>query len=145
LIYIQRLEEQQHNDEQILQLADNMASIIHYIEDIEQFARVSQLKKAMEDICSLIEETTNFTLRYTSRSGISMHSFIDWGYVCITLLVATVKEAVLSSSDHSQIQNLQSRFELFRQQFDRGVSVQSALNLEALLTEIGTGYLFKSE
>jgi hypothetical protein len=61
-----------------------------------------------------------------------------------TILVATVKEAVLSSSDHSQIQDFQSRFEQFRQQFDRGVSVQSALNLEALLTEIGTGSLSKS-
>jgi hypothetical protein len=63
----------------------------------------------------------------------------------ITILVATVKEAVLSSSDHSQIQDLQSRFEEFRQQFDRGVSVQSALNLEDLLTEIGTESLFKLE
>jgi hypothetical protein len=68
---MQRLEEQEKNNEQILQLADDMATIITYIEDVEQFARIVQLKKAMEDIRPLIEDTTNFILRYTSRSGTS--------------------------------------------------------------------------
>jgi hypothetical protein len=56
-----------------LQLADDMASIVGYISDIEQFARISQLEKAMEDVHPLIEDTTNFILRYTSRSGISIY------------------------------------------------------------------------
>ncbi|PVG00008.1 WD40 repeat-like protein [Serendipita vermifera] len=94
------------------------------MEDVEQFARISQLRKAMEDTRPLIEETTNFILRYTSRSG-----------------TTTAKDSIFSSSDHAHIQNLKSRFEQFKQQFDRGVSVQSALNLEMLLTEIGTRLL----
>jgi hypothetical protein len=82
LTLMQRLEEQEQNNEQILQLADDMATIITYIEDVEQFARIVQLKKAMEDIRPLIEDTTNFILRYTSRSGTSTtHSLV---FQCIT-------------------------------------------------------------
>jgi C4-dicarboxylate-specific signal transduction histidine kinase len=82
LIHMQRLEEQEQNNEQILQLADDMASIITYIEDVEQFARIVQLKKAMEDIRPLIEDTTNFILRYTSRTGTGTpHSLV---FQCIT-------------------------------------------------------------
>jgi hypothetical protein len=142
LIHMQRLEEQEQNNEQILQLADDMASIITYIEDVEQFARIVQLKKAMEDIHPLIEDTTNFILRYTSRTGTGTPPFLSFNASLTTLFAATFKESLFSSSDRDQIQDLRARFERFKQQFDRGVSVQSALNLEALLTEIGTRSLF---
>jgi hypothetical protein len=82
LTYNQRLEEQGQNKEQILQLADDIASIITYIEDVEQFARISQLKEAMEGICPLIEDTTNFILRYTSQSETSMIHYL--AFQCIT-------------------------------------------------------------
>ncbi|CAG8772708.1 16296_t:CDS:2, partial [Acaulospora colombiana] len=51
----------------------------------------------------------------------------------------TAKDSVFSSSDYAHIQDLKSRFERFKQQFDRGLSVQSVLNLETILTEIETG------
>jgi hypothetical protein len=54
-----------------------MASIMTYFQDVEQFARVPQLRKAMEDALPLIEETTNFILRYTSRSRISKYPYVD--------------------------------------------------------------------
>ncbi|CAG8685938.1 9733_t:CDS:10, partial [Acaulospora colombiana] len=69
-VLYQRFEEQEQNNEFILQLVDNIASTIGYMEDVEQFARISQLRKAIEDTRPLIEETINFILRYTSRSGI---------------------------------------------------------------------------
>jgi hypothetical protein len=56
----------------------------------------------------------------------------------MTGIIATVKESIFSSSDHAQIRDFQARFEQLKQQFDRGVSIQSALNLEALLNGIGT-------
>jgi hypothetical protein len=55
----------------------------------------------------------------------------------VTIVAATVKESIFSSSDNAQIRDLQSRFDRFKHQFDRGVFVQSASNLEVLLTEIG--------
>lgn len=44
--------------------------------------------------------------------------------------------ALYSSSNQDQIDNLTKRFEVFKQQFDRGVSVQSAMTLEAVLNAI---------
>lgn len=45
--------------------------------------------------------------------------------------------AMSSSSDRDQIDNLMRQFEVFKQKFDRGVSVQSAANLEAVLNAMG--------
>jgi hypothetical protein len=53
------------------------------------------------------------------------------------LFVAIAEESIFSSSDHDRIQVLKARFEQFKQQFDRGLSVQSPLSLEALLKELG--------
>jgi hypothetical protein len=44
--------------------------------------------------------------------------------------------ALHSSSDQDQIDILTKRFEGFKQQFDRGVSVQSAVTLETMLNAI---------
>jgi hypothetical protein len=45
--------------------------------------------------------------------------------------------ALHSSSDQDQIDGLSKRFVHFKQQFDRGVSVQSAATPEAVLNTIG--------
>ena len=50
---------------------------------------------------------------------------------------ANAMRAMSSSSDRDQIGDLMRRFEVFKQKFDRGVSVQSAANLEAVLNAIG--------
>lgn len=44
--------------------------------------------------------------------------------------------AMYSSSDRDQVDHLKKRFEVFKQQFDRGVSVQSAATLESVLNAI---------
>ena len=46
-----------------------MASILGYIEDVEQFVRLPQLKKAIEEVWPLMEKTMNIILMYTSRRG----------------------------------------------------------------------------
>lgn len=42
-----------------------MADAMGYIEDVEQFARLAQLKQAIKDVKPLIEDTTNFIVKYT--------------------------------------------------------------------------------
>jgi hypothetical protein len=66
------LQNQEKCDKRVLELADNMASTLSYIEDVEQFARLPQLKKAIEEVWPLMEETTNIVLKYTSRGGAGM-------------------------------------------------------------------------
>jgi hypothetical protein len=69
----QYLENQELCNQLVLDLAENMARILGYIGDVQQFARLVQLKTAIDDIQPLLADTTNFIIQYTSRSetGIS--------------------------------------------------------------------------
>jgi hypothetical protein len=42
-----------------------MACTLGYIEDVKQFARLSQLKQAIKDVTPLMEDTTNFIVELT--------------------------------------------------------------------------------
>ena len=112
-----------------------MAFSLGYIEDVKQFARLSQLKRALEDLRPLIEDTTNFIVRFTSNgqgpSSLRCFSAISNPAIRIAL------GSLLSYSDQEDIDKLTKRFNWFKEQFDRGVSVQAAGTLETLLEEMG--------
>ena len=112
-----------------------MAFSLGYIEDVKQFARLSQLKRALEDLTSLIEDTTNFIVRFTSNgqgpSSLRCLSAISNPAIRIAL------GSLLSHSDREDVDKLTKRFNQFKQRFDRGVSVQAAGTLEMLLEEMG--------
>ena len=60
------MENQEQCNQLMLDLAKDMASTLGYIEDVEQFARLGQLKQAIKDVKPLMEDTTNFIVRFTS-------------------------------------------------------------------------------
>jgi len=45
-----------------------MARTLGYVADVEQFARLAQLKKALEDVRPLMEDTANFMVKYVNRN-----------------------------------------------------------------------------
>lgn len=45
-----------------------MARILGYIGDMQQFASLVQLKTAIEDVQSLLEDTTNFIIQHSYHS-----------------------------------------------------------------------------
>ena len=54
----------------MLDLAKDIACTLSYIEDVKQFARLGQLKLALKEVTPLIEDTTNFIVKFTSdRQG----------------------------------------------------------------------------
>jgi hypothetical protein len=65
---LQYLENQETCNQLVLDLAENMASILGYISDVQQFAKLVQLKTAIEDVQPLLADTTNFIIQYTSQS-----------------------------------------------------------------------------
>lgn len=69
----QYLENQETSNQLVLDLAENMASILSYISDVQQFAKLVQLKTAIEDVQPLLGDTTNFIIQYTSHSAIGIH------------------------------------------------------------------------
>lgn len=72
----QRLQELERWDRMVLDLAEKMARTLGYIEDVEQFARLVQLKKAIEDIRPLMEDTSTFILEFSTRGTGGILSFV---------------------------------------------------------------------
>jgi hypothetical protein len=110
-----------------------MASMLDCIADVGQFAKLTQLTTAIEDLQSIITDTTNFIIKYTSHGESGMRGLISSVIMSHSPSVANTTRAVLSSSNPDQVDELTRRFEVFKQQFDRGVSIQSAMTLEAAL------------
>jgi hypothetical protein len=50
-----------------------MARTLGYIEDVEQFARLVQLTKAIEEVRPLMEDTANFILKYTAGGSAGVY------------------------------------------------------------------------
>jgi hypothetical protein len=113
-----------------------MACTLGYIEDVKQFARLAQLKHAIKDVTPLMEDTINFISEFTcDGQGPSPLLLI------LTIANSAIRIALgslLSPHKQEQIDELTKRFNLFKQQFDRGISAQSAGTLEMLLEDMGT-------
>jgi hypothetical protein len=68
----QRLRGEELRHRSVLELAENMACVLTYVVDVEQFAELAQLKNAIEEIRPLVEDTTNFIVEISSRGKIGM-------------------------------------------------------------------------
>jgi hypothetical protein len=86
------LQAQEDCHKPVLGLADNMICTLGYIEDVEQFARLVQLKKAIEEVQPLMEDTANFILMYTSRSGAGKYAFC-WNDSCISRRLFRIQDS----------------------------------------------------
>ncbi|KAF5383057.1 hypothetical protein D9615_004946 [Tricholomella constricta] len=117
-VVYRNLDEQDQCDKLILDLADSMARTLGYIQDVGQFARVYQLKRSIEEVTPLMEDTANFILMFTNRSNRA-------GFVH-------------SWRDRDQVDELAQRYTKFKDQFDRGLAVQSGTNLEMILENIAS-------
>jgi len=62
---LQRLKNQEQCNQLVLDLANDMARTLGYIEDVKQFARLTQLKQAIRDVTPLMENTSNFIVEFT--------------------------------------------------------------------------------
>ena len=105
----------------MLDLANDMACTLGYIEDVKQFVRLGQLKLAIKDVTPLMEDTTNFIVQFTcngqSPSSFRCSSAITNSAIRIAL------GSLLSPHKQEKIDEFTKRFNRFKQQFDRGVSV----------------------
>ncbi|KAF6750537.1 hypothetical protein DFP72DRAFT_817605 [Ephemerocybe angulata] len=97
----------------VVDLADRMARTLSFILDVQQFARLAQLKRALEDVRPLMQDTTNFILKYANR---------------------TMKEkAIDTAAFRDDIDSLKKKFDIFEEQFDRGLELQAGMTVEEIL------------
>ena len=82
-VCLQILEDEERCNQLVLDLAKDMACAIEYIDDVEQFARLGQLKQAIKDVQPLMEDTTNFIVEFTSGGkGASAFLCISTAFNC---------------------------------------------------------------
>jgi NACHT domain len=119
-----------------------MARTIDYVADVEQFARLVQLVKAIEELKVLVEETEVFIREYCNRDELGMRpvAFITNRRRLTFPKVHALRSAV-SSSIHEKVDSLNQRFDQFTRQFDRGVNVQSAITVDSILKKLGWCYI----
>jgi hypothetical protein len=68
----QHLEAHEQFNKSILDLIESIASTLGYVQDVEQFARLRELKRAIKDMEPLVEDTTKFIEGYASRGELGM-------------------------------------------------------------------------
>ena len=116
-----------------------MARTIDYVADVEQFARLVQLVKAIEELKVLVEETEVFIRKYCNRDELGMRpvTFIP-NRRRLTFPKAHALRSAVSSSIHEKVDSLNQRFDRFTRQFDRGVNVQSAITVDSIPSNAGS-------
>ncbi|TFK18865.1 WD40 repeat-like protein [Coprinopsis marcescibilis] len=117
-IAYRHLQDHDECDRVVLNLAESMARTLGFIEDVEQFARLVQLKRALEDIRPLMEDTANFILKFLNRSR--------------------TDKVFKTGLYREEIDKLKKRFDNFQQQFDRGLGVQSTIRIEIILQRLAS-------
>jgi hypothetical protein len=65
----QILQNQVQCNKLVLDLINDMARTLGYIQDVEQFVQLGQLKQAIKEVKPLMEDTTNFIVEFTSDGG----------------------------------------------------------------------------
>jgi hypothetical protein len=68
----QILKEKQQCNQLILELVEDMAKMLDYLEEIKQFAELEILKEAMEGAVPLVDETRQLIIKHYSQDQPSM-------------------------------------------------------------------------
>ncbi|KAJ7254911.1 hypothetical protein C8J57DRAFT_1657111 [Mycena rebaudengoi] len=109
----QLLQEQHKCDADITALLQDMTGVLACIADVEQFAKLAQLKQAMEEVYPIVHATGNFIAQYTR-------------ILSLTFGIKTREE----------LDKLTQRFLSFRSKFDRGLAVQSGMSISTMETQL---------
>ena len=86
----------------VLDLAKDMACTLGYNEGVKQLARLGQLKQAIQDVKPLMEDTTNFIVKFTDGQD---PSSLPYPSTVANSAVPIALRSLLSSRKQEQIDN----------------------------------------
>ena len=113
-----------------------MESMLQYVADVEQFAKLPKLVEAIREVAQLVKDTNDFVVKYCSQSELGMLVLPSFPSPKDNMYTGRTLRSAVSSASSSELTGLNSRFEHFKQQFDRGVAIQSAVTSEQSATII---------
>jgi hypothetical protein len=111
-----------------------MESMLQYVADVEQFAKLPKLVEAIGEVAQLVEDTQDFVVKYCSQSELGTMIIPSFLSLKFKIYIGRTLRSAVSSATSSDLAGLNSRFEHFKQQFDRGVAIQSAVTSEQSAT-----------
>lgn len=126
---MQVLKKQDVENQDVLDLITDMSDIVDYTSTADQFVTLAQLEAAIEEMEKLIEQAVGLIIKRKKRSNTGMLS-------CSNLRTRRTNAGseeeiwvMVFSEDRETIDNLKLQFARFKQKFDRGISVQTALTV----------------
>ena len=111
-----------------------MESTIQYLADVEQFARLAKLVEAIGDVKILVKKTEEFVVDYCSRNELGALVTLSLPFMEYNVHAVKTLQSVVSSANSNELADLKSSFERFKQKFDRGIAIQSAITSEQSVT-----------
>jgi hypothetical protein len=111
-----------------------MESMLQYVADVEQFAKLPKLVEAIGEVAQLVKDTKDFVVKYCSQSELGMIIIPSFPSPKHNICIGRTLRSAVSSATSSELEDLNSHFERFKQQFDRGVAIQSAMTSEQSAT-----------
>jgi len=131
----------------LLNLVEEMESTIQYVADVEQFAKLAKLVEAIEEVKILVKKTEEFVVYYCSRNELGALVTLSLPSMEYNVHAVKTLRSVVSTVDSDELADLKSSFERFKQKFDRGIVIQSAMTseqsatiLKSLVDVMGTVY-----
>ena len=111
-----------------------MACTLGYVQDVEQFARIRQFVETIKEVQLLLMDAQNLIIKHCSHNETGTPELLPISLWEQPLPV----NALLSvgSSSNRQVDEIRSRFERFKRQFDRGLAIQMVVTLESLLSKL---------
>ncbi|KAJ7229629.1 hypothetical protein C8J57DRAFT_1583017 [Mycena rebaudengoi] len=103
----------------ITALLQDMTGVLACIADVEQFAKLAQLKQAMEEVYPLVHATGNFIAQYSTQS-----------------LKSRILSLTFGIKTREELDKLTQQFLSFRNKFDRGLAVQSGMSIAMMETQL---------
>jgi hypothetical protein len=114
----------------LLELVQDIESTLQYLADVEQFARLAKLVEAIEEVKVLVKKTEEFVVKYCSRGELGALVTSSLPFMEYNVHAVKTLQSVVSSADSGELADLKSSFERFKQKFDRGIAIQSAMTSE---------------
>jgi hypothetical protein len=124
-----------------------MESMLQYVADVEQFARLAKLEEAIEEVKVLVTKTESFITKYCARGELGVSVISPLANMEYNVHAVNTLQSVISSAASEELADLKSSFERFKQKFDRGIAIQSAMTseqcsaiLKSMMDVIGMNY-----
>ncbi|KAG8723864.1 hypothetical protein FRC09_001443 [Ceratobasidium sp. 395] len=112
------LKKQDQCETLVAEIVTQMGDMLPYLADVKDHARVASLKGTIERLLHLVEDASRFILQYMSERA-----------------AARAARGFISSSARDQVDEFVRRFATLKEEFDRGMTIQTVKQVDVLLND----------